>query len=108
MIVESGIFAIRGRRDEALYHVVCRTVIKSSLLTHYFNIQSLYKFCTQTFYASCHSYLPKKIKRLFFVMIIYCVLCNGRHAFIQIILINFGLQINEEQIAEFKLSHATY
>jgi len=42
-------------------------------------------------------------------MIIYSVLCNGGHVFIQIIVINFGLQIIEEQIAEFKLlRHATY
>jgi hypothetical protein len=67
------------------------------------------KFCTLSVYASCNSYLSKSINRLFFVMQICCVLWNGVRAFLQIILISFVLQMNEEQIAELKLSsHATY
>jgi hypothetical protein len=66
------------------------------------------QFCTLSFYASCNGHLPTSTKRLVFVTKICCVLWNGVRAFEHIILINFVLQINEEQIAEFKLlSHAT-
>ena len=41
MIDEPGTFAVRGRRDEALYHVVRRTVIKSTVLAHYLKITNL-------------------------------------------------------------------
>jgi hypothetical protein len=61
-----------------------------------------------SFHASCNCHLPSSKKSLVFVMKICCVLWNGVRAFIHIILINFVLQINEEQTAEFKLlSHAT-